>query len=75
MGAGPDLRVREPQVRRRWWRVRVQFVPRDLWIGVYWKTEVLMTGQLMDTFFVCLVPMVPIVIQRRRRGWVGVSHR
>lgn len=49
-------------MKRKRWRVRIQFVPRDLWIGLYWKTERVSRGRL-DTFFVCLVPMLPIVIQ------------
>jgi hypothetical protein len=48
-------------------RVRVQFEPRDLWLGLYWKRERL-RGYLppLWTFFICLVPMFPIVVQFRR---------
>lgn len=43
-------------------RVRVQFEPRDLWIGVYWDKRVLLLN-----VYVCLLPMLPIRVQ----VWLG----
>ena len=36
--------------KRRWktrWRVRIEFNPQDLWIGVYWRLR----GLSIDTEF------------------------
>lgn len=44
------------------WRVRIEFKKEDCWVGVSWRTEATTRGRL-TTWWVCLVPMVPIVIQ------------
>ena len=61
---------RLPEVgrQRRRWRVRVDFVPEDLWVGLYIKNEQVGRGRLR-TFFVCIVPTLPIVVQ-----WVTPKH-
>jgi hypothetical protein len=50
------------------YRVRVKFVARDLWIGAYWtKLDYLLgpKGQgHRRTLYVCLLPMLPLVIER-----------
>ena len=51
------------------WRIRVEFKKEDAWVGVFWRTEKNPRG-LLTTWWVCLVPMVPIVINRvRERRW------
>lgn len=35
--------------------VRILFEPRDIWVGVYWKREHLLTW-----IYVCIIPMLPI---------------
>jgi len=46
----------------RHWRIRIQFEPRDIWIGVYWTKEQTGRGRLL-TLYICLVPMLPITLQ------------
>jgi hypothetical protein len=41
--------------RRPWRYVRIEFKPRDLWIGAYWKR----LGNTLD-LWVCLLPCLPI---------------
>lgn len=37
------------------WSVRLQWRPRDLWVGVYWVTD----GHCLDAW-VCLLPCLPV---------------
>lgn len=37
------------------WFIRLEWVPNDLWFGIYWK----ITGYRLD-FWVCLIPCLPI---------------
>lgn len=55
---------RNPSSRkRRWWRVRLLFEPRDLWIGAFiGRTEQVATGRL-HALYVCLVPTLPLLIE------------
>ena len=39
--------------------VKLQFIPRDLWIGVFWKCD----GHHSWTWYVCLLPCLPIRIK------------
>lgn len=39
------------------WRVRVEFEPRDLWIGVYFNF-----GLLSNHIYICILPLLPIHI-------------
>lgn len=36
-------------------RVRLRFVPQDLWVGAYWDRD-------RKRLYVCLVPCLPIVL-------------
>lgn len=53
-------------------KVRIKFVKEDCWIGVYWKTEYQYTAgnderkwsHFKRTFFVCVLPCLPIVITK-----------
>lgn len=50
-------------------KVYVKFVPRDLWIGVYWQgwerePDSVMIERLR--VFVCLIPMLPVILHWRR---------
>lgn len=37
--------------------VELQFQPRDLWVGLYWKRY----PKAIETFW-CVIPMFPIVV-------------
>lgn len=43
------------------WSARLEFKREDCWIGAYWQ----MRGQRVD-IWICLLPMLPIHIMRRR---------
>jgi hypothetical protein len=50
--------------------MRIKFEPRDWWIGLYWKTEshwdyVANGTQFTRTYYLCLLPTLPIVWERR----------
>ncbi len=49
------------------WRWRLDYEPRDMWIGVYWKRHD-QSSPLCFSFYVCLVPCFPIKV-RRVRSW------
>jgi hypothetical protein len=51
--------------------VRLQFEPRDLWIGVYWSqvTHPDHSWMYRRRIYVCIVPMLPIVYTGRWRTW------
>jgi hypothetical protein len=39
--------------------IRLLFEPRDLWIGVYWKTAWEGPDKTL-TLFICIIPCLPI---------------
>ena len=43
----------------RGWKIRIKFVRWDTWIGVYRE-------RAFNKFYVCLVPCLPIIIERHR---------
>lgn len=52
----------------RRWRVRIEFKAQDCWVGVFWRTENLAhfsNRYLLRTYWICLVPMFPIVVEHR----------
>lgn len=53
-------------------RVRVRFVPRDLWIGVFIDREKTdkASGDFVQRTYITLIPMFPIVIENWRE-WIG----
>lgn len=58
------------------WKVRLEFKPQDLWVGAYWDNRTLGVwygGTELGTFhlWICLVPMLPIHITRRK--WIPIS--
>ena len=44
------------------WCWALYFEPRDLWIGVRWKTRLLMDVTEL-TLWICIVPAFPLEIQ------------
>ena len=42
-------------------KVRLEFEPRDLWIGIYWESCVIGKMQHYDVW-VCIMPTLPIHI-------------
>lgn len=41
--------------------IRVKFEPRDLWIGVYWKTYNEGWSKMLNVY-ICILPMLPICL-------------
>jgi hypothetical protein len=51
-------------------KLYLQFQPRDLWIGLYWTTcriTTLETNTEHYTFYLCLIPCFPIVLEISKR--------
>jgi hypothetical protein len=56
--------------------MKITFVPQDCWIGLYWKTsggyhrtlDGLMVKHHAVTFYLCLIPCLPIC-------WTWKRHR
>ena len=42
------------------WRAALEFKPRDLWVGAYWKR----IGNCID-LWICLLPCLPIHVSWR----------
>lgn len=51
------------------WRVRVEFEPRDFWVGVFVKRaeDTILGGTEITHVYVTLVPMFPLHFEIRRR--------
>jgi hypothetical protein len=54
---GPSLALQEPRPGRISARARFEWVPRDCWIGVFWRGR---DGHL--DIWLCLLPMLPLHI-------------
>jgi hypothetical protein len=50
--------------------IRILFEPRDLWVGVYWRTF-MEAGNKMLQLYVCILPVFPIQITFPIRKWAG----
>ena len=75
---GQPEREALPQVERPiklmrppWRRVGFMFEPRDLWVGVFVGKEVYdeSSGDWVQRTYICLVPMLVLVISRWKSGW------
>ena len=42
-------------------KARIEFEPRDLWIGVYWNYHTIGTLKHLD-IYICIIPIFPIHI-------------
>lgn len=56
-------------VRRRI-RARLEFEPRDLWVGLYWEKRNIGELKRYD-YYICVVPMLPIHVVYTR--WNRIS--
>ena len=43
--------------------------PRDLWVGVYWKGTYMEAGNKMLDVYVCVIPMLPILLGVTVKPW------
>ena len=54
-------------------KIRLEFEPRDIWIGVYWTDTVHYpaNGPLTKTFdvYICILPCFPLHIETRSRTY------
>ena len=50
-------------IRRGNWTARLEFEPRDVWVGVFWK-RIVAGGEDGLAFYVCILPMLPLVFER-----------
>ena len=61
-----------PQVLEVEMKVKIEFKPQDLWIGIYWTTREEVYFNLNHDIvvihiLVCIIPMLPIHITYRRK--------
>ena len=49
--------------------IKFRFEPRDCWIGVFWNIHQEMHPMFrsVTTFYICLIPMLPIIVIRKHR--------
>ena len=47
--------------------LRLMFVPRDFWVGLFWERVTLTAGIETIRLYICIVPMFPLRITYDRR--------
>ncbi len=47
-------------------KAQVQFEPRDLWVGLFWRET-----DLCWHFYLCVVPVLPLHVTILKRAWRG----
>jgi len=47
------------------YKIKLEFEPRDCWIGVYWAVREVHTVPWQIDIYICLLPMLPIHITFR----------
>lgn len=54
--------------------MKIKFEPRDLWIGLYWRSQTVKRIDCVEwrdvTFYLCLVPCFPIIWTWERLLWI-----
>lgn len=55
-------------------KVKMAFVPQDLWLGVYWKREQDSYGRNWTVVYICLLPTLPIIVTACPTSWFP-DHR
>jgi hypothetical protein len=59
-------------------KIRIEFKPQDLWIGVFWKTGATMAGALLTRdVWACIIPILPIHVSwvRDNPAWLAEKKR
>lgn len=44
-------------VDKSWLKVQLQFEPRDIWIGLFWRRT-----EIAWHFYICILPLLPLHI-------------
>jgi hypothetical protein len=47
-----------------WMKAQFQFEPRDLWIGLFWRST-----ELCWHFYLCIVPLLPLHVTVLKSGF------
>jgi hypothetical protein len=58
--------------------MKIKYEPRDLWIGLYWtrsRTTTLESDSECYTFYVCLIPCLPIILSIKREIPSSQRHK
>jgi hypothetical protein len=52
---------------RKVWTLQIRFEPRDLWMGLFWEYgDFTFIHTVCRRWFLCLIPMLPIVLTMQR---------
>jgi hypothetical protein len=52
----------KPEMIGQRWIIRVEFQPRDLWIGIFVDKSWWEMGQHWQRVYICIIPIFPIMI-------------